>query len=86
MWIQRKGILLGTGMFVIVLAFYLIVSVWRLTSLAESMSPTGQGEVGWDLVALFHNIGFPLWLLLSFPACLVIGCSIVALWPSSPRP
>jgi len=86
MWIRKKGILVGTVMFAVILAFYLTVSVWQFVSMAKSMSPAGQGEVGIDLVTLSHNVGFPLWLLLSFPACLIVGCSLVALWPSSPRP
>ncbi len=83
MWVQKRGILLGTAMFAVVVALYLIVSVWRLISMFKTMAPPGKGEVGIDLVTLFHNIGFPLWLLLSFPVCLIIGCSIVAFWPSS---
>lgn len=79
-----KGILLGTAMFVIIFVFYQIVSMWRLQSHFNSMAPTG-GTVGIDLVTLYHNMGFPLWLLLSYAACLIIGCAIV-FWPSKGVP
>ena len=44
--------------------------------------PAGHGDVGIDVVTLYHNIGFPLWLLLSYAVCLIIGCAIVVFWPS----
>ena len=80
-----KGILLGSAIFVIFFVFYIIVTAWRLQSHSNLISTPGQG-VGADLVALYHNLGFPLWLLLSYAACLIIGCAIVAFWASKGVP
>ena len=81
-----KGILLGTAIFVMVFVLYVIVSVWRFQSYFHSTFPAEHREVGVDLVTLYHNMGFPLWLLLSYAACLIIGCTIVALCHSKGVP
>ena len=73
-----KGILLGTAMYVFVFVCYQFVSMWRLQSYFNSLRPSGEGEIGIDVVTLYHNMGFPIWLALAFPACLIIGCVLVA--------
>jgi hypothetical protein len=76
-----KGILLGSAIYVVVFVFFVIVTAWRLQSHFNSISSPMQGEMGMDLVTMYHNMGFPLWLLLCYPACLIIGYTIVARWP-----
>ena len=73
-----KGILLGAAIFVGVVVLDLFAVMRRLQSHFNSVPSPSQREVGWDLVTLYHNMGFPLWLLLCFPVCLIIGCLIVA--------
>ena len=73
-----KAVLLGTGLFVLVFVCYGLVVARRLLSHFNAISPQGQGTVGVDLITLYHNMGFPLWLLLSYAVCLIVGWFIAA--------
>lgn len=72
-----KGIGLGFGMFLMGLALY-IASEIRFTM--KNFPPPPKGStIGIDFVTLIqHN---STWFLMALVACLLLGTSIVALWP-----
>ena len=70
-----KGLLLGAGLFIIGLIVYTVAYVRTL----KFPEPVPGQQVGVDLVTLYqHNP----WLLVALIACLALGISIIASWPT----
>ena len=81
-----EGLLLGTAIFVIGFALYLVAHIWRMVAFSPTPS-AGQGQIGWDVVTLIrrtflHSPGF----YAAFIGCLLIGCAIVGFWLSREVP
>ena len=80
-----KGTVIGTGMFVLGFAVYLIAFIWRESS--NYPKPTaGQGALDIDVFTLVRHVFLtsPLFYAALIGA-IVIGWSVVAFWPSSPH-
>ena len=76
MWM--KGIVLGLLLYA---AFVLIVVTATVRALTKLAGPT-SGEVGIDLVTLYHNtFENNLWLIVALVGCILVGVSLVAAWP-----
>jgi len=72
-----KGIGLG---FVLYAVFVFINTVAIVRGLTRAAGPN-NGEVGIDLVTLYHNELHNPWLIVALFGCLLVGVAMVASWP-----
>jgi hypothetical protein len=72
-----KGISVGLGMFALAFAIY-ITAMTRF--LLKGSAPHPGTVVGIDLVTVVRHSG--VWFIVAILACMGLGISIVALWPT----